>query len=90
MNKKDIVASVAEMNDMNKGEVGEILDATLETIQDALGEGEVVDLYGFGKFSVSERKARKGRNPQTGETIQIAAKNAVSFKPSRVLKDAIN
>lgn len=90
MNKKEIVASVAEMNDMSKAEVAEILDATLETVQDALVEGETVDFYGFGKFVVNERAARKGRNPKTGESIDIAAKKAVSFKPAKALKDSVN
>lgn len=90
MNKKELVATVAEMNDMDKNEVAQILDATLETVEEALAEGENVDFYGFGKFVVSERAARKGRNPKTGETIQIAAKNAVSFKPAKALKDSVN
>lgn len=90
MNKKELISSVAEMNDMGQKEVEVILNATLETIQDALVEGEMIDFYGFGKFSVTQRAARKGRNPQTGESIDIAAKNAVSFKPSKGLKDAVN
>lgn len=89
MNKKEIVASVAEMNDMEQKEVSLILDATLETIQDALAEGENVDFYGFGKFECKERSARKGRNPSTGESIDIPAKNVVSFKASKKLKDAV-
>lgn len=90
MNKKDLIANVAEMNDMSKSDVEEVLNATLETMQDALVEGEPIDLYGFGKFTSVERKARKGRNPQTGESLDIAAKNAVTFKPAKALKDAVN
>lgn len=90
MNKKDLIANVAEMNDMSKSDVEEVLNATLETMQDALVEGEAVDLYGFGKFTSVERAARKGRNPSTGASIDIAAKNAVTFKPAKALKDAVN
>ena len=90
MNKKEVIESVAEMNDMDKNDVEQVLSATLETIQDALAEGESVDFYGFGKFTVNERAARKGRNPKTGESISIAAKKAVAFKPSKSLKDAVN
>ncbi len=90
MTKKDLIAGVADMNDMNKSDVEETLNATLEMIQDSLAEGENVDLYGFGKFTVSERAARKGRNPATGESIDISARNAVSFKPAKALKEAVN
>lgn len=90
MTKKELIAGVADMNDMEKSLVEDVLNATLEMTQDALSEGESVDFYGFGKFIVNERKARKGRNPATGETIDIAAKNAVAFKPAKALKDAVN
>lgn len=90
MNKKELVAGVADMNDMDKSDVEKVLNATLEMIQDALSEGEIIDLYGFGKFSAVERAARKGRNPATGESIDIAAKTGITFKPSKVLKDAVN
>lgn len=90
MTKKDLIANVADMNDMAKNDVDSVLSATLETIQEALEEGEPVDLYGFGKFETKERAARKGRNPATGESIDIAAKNAVTFKPAKALKEAVN
>lgn len=90
MNKKELVAGVADMNDMNKSDVEKVLNATLEMIQDALSEGEIIDLYGFGKFSAVERAARKGRNPATGESIDIAARTGITFKPSKVFKDAVN
>lgn len=90
MTKKELIAGVADMNDMNKREVEETLNATLEMIQDAMAEGESVDLYGFGKFSVVERAARKGRNPATGEEIQIAASKSPKFKPAKALKVAVN
>lgn len=90
MTKKELVASIADMNDMSKSEVGEVLNATLEMIEYALVEGESVDLSGFGKFSVVERAARKGRNPATGASIQIAASKGAKFKPAKALKDAVN
>ena len=89
MTKKELIAGVADMNDMAKTDVEETLNATLEMIQDALMEGESVDLYGFGKFSISHRKARKGRNPATGEELQIAACNMAKFKPAKALKEAV-
>lgn len=90
MTKKELIENVADMNDMTKSDVTEVLNATLEMIQEALSEGETIDLYGFGKFSIMERAARKGRNPATGESIQIAASKAVKFKPAKALKDAVN
>lgn len=90
MNKTELIESVADMNDMAKSEVKEVLDATIETIQDALSEGEEVVLPGFGKFSVTHRAARKGRNPQTGKAIQIAASKSPKFKPGKTFKDAVN
>ena len=89
MNKKELVASVADMAEVSKSEVSEILDALLETITEVLADGDTVDLYGFGKFSVTERAARKGRNPSTGETIQIAASKSPKFKPSKGFKETI-
>ena len=90
MNKKELVAGIADMNDMTKSDVAKTLDATLEMIQDALSEGEDVVLPGFGKFSVSHRAARKGRNPATGETIQIKASKGPKFKAGKTFKDAVN
>jgi len=89
MTKKELIASVAEMNDMDKSDVELVLNATLEMTQEALVEGQDVDFYGFGKFGVKERAARKGRNPATGNSIDIAARNSVSFKPSKALKEAV-
>ncbi len=89
MNKKELIAHVAEMNDMTKSEVERVLNASLEGIQDAMAEGEEIDLYGFGKFSVVERAARTGRNPKTGEPLEIAASNSVKFKAAKAFRDAI-
>ncbi len=90
MTKKELIANVADMNDMPQNQVKETLDATLEMIQDALSEGEEVVLPGFGKFTVAHRAARKGRNPSTGEEIQIAASKGPKFKPGKPFKDAVN
>jgi len=90
MNKKDLIASVAEINDMSKVDVEKTLNATLEMVKDALVEGEVVDIHGFGKFASVQRAARTGRNPATGASIEIAAKNAVTFKPAKAFKDLVN
>ena len=89
MTTKELIATIADMNDMSKSDVKAVLDATLETIQDCLVEREDVILNGFGKFVTSERKARQGRNPQTGATIQIAASTVMRFKASSVLKKAV-
>ena len=89
MTKKELIASVAEMNDMDKSDVELVLNATLEMTQEALVEGQDEDFYGCGKFGVKERAARKGRNPATGKSIDIAARNSVSFKPSKALKEAV-
>lgn len=88
--KKEIIDAVADMYEMSKKSVKDILDATLDTIAENLEEGNAVDLFGFGKFSITERAARKGRNPATGETIDIAASKSVKFKPSKTLKDTVN
>lgn len=90
MNKKELIENVADMNDMSKSDVKNVLEAALETIRDAMEEGEEVDLRGFGKFFVTHRAARKGRNPKTGEEIKIKASNSVRFKVSKTLKDAVN
>jgi len=89
MNKKELIEAVADMNDMTKSDVKEVLDATLETIQEALEEGETVEFIGFGKFHVTERKARDGRNPSTGAKIKIAASHGVRFKVGATLKAAV-
>lgn len=90
MNKKEIIETVADMYEMSKSEVKNILDATLDTMKDALEDGQKVELFGFGNFTIVERAARKGRNPATGDAIDIAASKAVKFKPSKNLKDLIN
>lgn len=88
MNKADLIEELAKVT-CTKKEAGEALDATLAAIQKALKKGDDVVLVGFGTFSVSKRKARKGRNPQTGEVIKIAAKKVPVFKAGKGLKDAV-
>lgn len=89
MNKSELINSVAELADLSKKDATKAVDAVLQTIQDALAKGEKVSLIGFGNFEVRERAARKGRNPQTGEEIEIAASKVPAFKPGKALKEAV-
>ena len=88
MVKADLVAKVAEIG-LTKKRAAEVVDCVLESIKGALGEGDKVSLIGFGTFSVKKRAAREGRNPRTGDKIQIEAKNIPSFKAGKALKDAV-
>jgi nucleoid DNA-binding protein len=88
MNKAQLIDEVAKVT-CTKKEAVLAVDATLAAIQKALKKGDAVTLVGFGTFGVSKRKARKGRNPQTGETIKIAAKKVPVFKAGKGLKDAV-
>ena len=90
MNKNDLVAAVAEISELGKAEAGKSVDAVLEAVTNALSGGDDVRLVGFGTFSVADRKASEGRNPRTGETIQIAASKQPKFKAGKALKDAVN
>jgi DNA-binding protein HU-beta len=90
MNKGDLVSKIAEAGDLGKNQANDVLNAVLDSISDALKSGDKVTLIGFGTFSVSEREARQGRNPQTGQTIQIPAKKVVKFKPGKELADKVN
>ncbi|MBE7637604.1 DNA-binding protein HU [Sneathiella sp. P13V-1] len=90
MNKNDLVAAVAEISGLGKADAAKGVDAVLEAVSNALSSGDDVRLVGFGTFSVSERKASEGRNPRTGETIQIAASKQPKFKAGKALKDAVN
>ncbi|AQQ53633.1 HU family DNA-binding protein [Planococcus lenghuensis] len=89
MNKTELVNSVAEAAGISRKDAASAVDATFDTIQNALTEGDKVSLIGFGNFEVRERAARKGRNPQTGEEIEIAASKIPAFKPGKALKDAV-
>ena len=88
MNKAELIDEVAKVT-CSKKEAGMAVDATLAAIQKSLKKGDAVTLVGFGTFNVSKRKARKGRNPQTGEAIKIAAKKVPVFKAGKGLKDAV-
>jgi len=90
VNKTELIEAVATAADLPKAAAGRALDAMVESITDALKEGDQVVLVGFGTFSVKERAARTGRNPQTGDPIEIKAANIPSFKAGKALKDAVN
>ncbi|MGG4499065.1 HU family DNA-binding protein [Brevibacillus reuszeri] len=84
-----MVAKVAEQTELTKKDATSAVDAVLDAIADALKAGDKVSLIGFGNFEVRERAARKGRNPQTGEEIEIAASKVPAFKPGKELKDSV-
>ena len=90
MTKIELVAAMAEKAGLTKKDAEAALKAFTDVVTDELKKGEKVALVGFGTFEVSERAAREGRNPQTGDTIQIAASKAPKFKAGKALKDAIN
>ena len=90
MNKSELIASIATGADISKADAERALNATISTITSELANGGDIALVGFGTFKVSDRAARTGRNPQTGETIQIAAAKVPSFKAGKALKDACN
>lgn len=89
MNKKDLVAAIAERAGLTKKDAEKALDAFTATVVDALKKGEKVNLVGFGVFEVRERKARIGRNPQTGAAIQIPATKVPAFRPGKGFKESI-
>ena len=90
MNKAELTDAVAARANISKSDAGDAVDAVFDSIASALANGESVSLIGFGTFSISNRAARTGRNPRTGETIQIAASRAAKFKAGKALKDAVN
>jgi len=90
VNKSELIDAMADSADLSKAESGRALDSFLSSVQGALASGEQVSLVGFGTFSVKNRAARAGRNPQTGAPIQIAASNVPSFKAGKALKDSVN
>jgi DNA-binding protein HU-beta len=90
VNKSDLIDTIAASADISKAAAGRALDALTGAVTTALKDGDQVALVGFGTFSVRERAARSGRNPQTGETIQISAAKVPSFKAGKALKDACN
>ncbi len=90
VNKSELIDAIAASADISKADAGRALDSTLEAVTGALKKGDSVSLVGFGTFAVKERAAREGRNPQTGQTIQIAAAKVPGFKAGKALKDAVN
>ncbi len=89
MTKQELIDIVSEKGGLTKKETGAVLDIILDTITESMKRGEKVALVGFGTFEAKTRKAREGRNPATGETIQIAARTVPSFKAGRALKEAL-
>jgi integration host factor subunit alpha len=90
MTKAEIVETIYERVGFSKKESAELVETVFDVIKDALVEGEKVKFSGFGNFIVREKNARKGRNPQTGAEIQLEARRVLTFKPSLVLKNALN
>ena len=89
MNKSELVSSVAEGADISKADAAKAVDAMVAGISGALSKGEQVTIIGFGTFSIRERAARQGRNPQTGKPMKIAASKSVGFKAGKQLKDSV-
>ncbi len=90
MNKNDIVAAVSESAGLSKADATKAVDCVFDAITEELKQGREVRLVGFGTFAVTRRAATTGRNPRTGEAIQIAASNQPKFKAGKALKDAVN
>ena len=90
MNKAELIDAIADGSDLSKADAKKALDAFVNTLSTKLKSGDRISLVGFGSFSVSERSARTGRNPQTGAEIQIPAKKVVKFKAGSELSDSVN
>ncbi|NOU58357.1 HU family DNA-binding protein [Marinifilum sp. JC070] len=90
MNKQELVSAIAEKAELSKADSEKALNAMMDSIKESLVKGESAQLIGFGTFSLTERAARTGRNPQTGKEIQIAAKKVVKFKPGKAIDEAVN
>jgi integration host factor subunit alpha len=88
--KADIIESVYEKVGFSKKEAAEIVEMVFDTIKETLERGEKIKISGFGNFLVRDKKSRVGRNPQTGEEIEISARRVLTFRPSQVLKNALN
>ena len=89
MSFEDLKAAVAARSGLSKAQTSQALAAFIEHLQTSLGEGDTISLPGVGNFEVAERGARQGRNPQTGETIDIPASKSVKFKAGKALKEAV-
>jgi DNA-binding protein HU-beta len=90
MNKTELIDQVAESADLSKADAARAVDAVISSVTKALKKGDSVTVVGFGTFQVRERAARTGRNPKTGDTINIAASKNPAFKAGKALKDAVN
>lgn len=90
MNKQELVDMIATDAGLSKTATQEVIDAVLDTITNAVATGDTVQLVGFGSFGSGQRAARTGRNPRTGETLEIAAAKTVKFTPGKAFKDAVN
>lgn len=90
MNKSELIDAIASGASLSKADAGRALNSTIDSITNAMSKGESVQLTGFGSFVVRDRAARTGRNPQTGDTIQINASKVAAFKAGKTLKDAVN
>lgn len=90
MNKTELIAAIAEKAELSKKDAEQSLKAFIDVVSEELAKGEKVQLVGFGTFEVSERAAREGRNPQSGEPMKIAASKAPKFKAGKALKDMVN
>ena len=90
MNKQELITAIAEKAEMEKDNAKKALNAFIEVVGDELKKGEKIQIIGFGTFEVSERAAREGRNPQTGETMEIKASRNPKFKAGKALKDSLN
>jgi len=89
MNKTDLIEKVAETSEVSKKDAAKVVDALIDSIKGALSSGDNVQIIGFGTFETRERSARKGRNPQTGQEINIPASKVPAFKSGKALKDAV-
>jgi DNA-binding protein HU-beta len=90
MTKTDLIAQVAEKTSLTKKDSAAAIDAVFASITAALAQGDGLSITGFGSFAISDRAAKEGRNPKTGEKMAIAASKAVKFKPGKALKDSVN
>lgn len=90
MRKPELAAAIAEKAELSKDKANDVLNAVLDEITGAVAKGDSVSLIGFGTFSVRERSARMGKNPQTGEAMEIPASKTVGFKVGKKLKDAVD
>lgn len=90
MTKADIIESIFEKVGFSKKDATDVVELLFEAIKDSLEKGDNVKISGFGNFMIRQKRARRGRNPQTGSDMTITARRVLTFKPSQILKDAVN